>query len=56
MLTGASEFPNLDEANVAVLDVKPVTLAPYGEAKIKFDPLPPMRLAAPFEAPARQVG
>ena len=28
--------------------------APYGEAKIKFDPLPPMRLAAPFEALARQ--
>ena len=24
--------------------------APYGEAKFKFDPLPPMRLAAPFEA------
>ena len=32
-----------------MLDVKPVTLAPYGEAKIKFDALPPMRLAAPFE-------
>jgi methylmalonyl-CoA mutase len=26
-----------------------VTLAPYGEAKFKFDALPPMRLAAPFE-------
>jgi methylmalonyl-CoA mutase len=49
VLTGASEFPNLHEAHVAVLDIKPVTLAPYGEAKIKFDPLPPMRLAAPFE-------
>jgi methylmalonyl-CoA mutase len=24
-------------------------LAPYGEAKFKFDALPPMRLAAPFE-------
>jgi methylmalonyl-CoA mutase len=47
--TGASEFPNLHEAHVAVLDAKPVALAPYGEAKIKFDPLPPMRLAAPFE-------
>jgi methylmalonyl-CoA mutase len=34
---------------VAVLDVRPVALEPYGEAKIKFDPLPPMRLAAPFE-------
>jgi methylmalonyl-CoA mutase len=49
VLTGASEFPNLHEADVAVLDVKPVTLAPADEAKIKFDALPPMRLAAPFE-------
>jgi methylmalonyl-CoA mutase len=50
VLTGASEFPNLHEAHVAVLDARPVELAPYGEAKIKFDALPPMRLAAPFEA------
>ena len=49
VLTGASEFPNLGEAHVAVLDAKPVTLAPYGEAKFKFDALPPMRLAASFE-------
>jgi methylmalonyl-CoA mutase len=49
VLTGASEFPNLHEAHVAVLDAKPVALAPYGEAKIKFDAMPPMRLAAPFE-------
>ena len=49
VLTGASEFPNLHEAHVAVLDAKPVALAPYGEAKFKFDALPPMRLAAPFE-------
>src|SRR4051794_4502423 len=49
VLTGASEFPNLDEAQVAVLDAKPVALAPYGEAKITFDALAPMRLAAPFE-------
>jgi methylmalonyl-CoA mutase len=50
VLTGASEFPNLNEANVAVLDAKPVPLAPYGEAKIKFAALAPMRLAEPFEA------
>ena len=50
VLTGASEFPNLHEAQVAVLEAKPVALAPYGEAKFKFDALPPMRLAAPFEA------
>jgi methylmalonyl-CoA mutase len=49
VLTGASEFPNLHEAQVSVLAAKPVALAPYGEAKFKFDALPPMRLAAPFE-------
>jgi methylmalonyl-CoA mutase len=49
VLTGATEFPNLHEAHVAVLDAKPVELASYGEAKFKFDALPPMRLAAPFE-------
>jgi methylmalonyl-CoA mutase len=49
VLTGASEFPNLHEAAVAVLDVKPIKLAPYCEAKITFDALPPIRLAVPFE-------
>jgi methylmalonyl-CoA mutase len=47
--TGASEFPNLHEAYVAVLDVKPVALASYGEEKFKFDALAPIRLAVPFE-------
>jgi methylmalonyl-CoA mutase len=49
VLTGASEFPNLHEAHVAVLDATPIAPAPYGEAKITFDALAPMRLAAPFE-------
>ena len=49
VLTGATEFPNLHETQVAVLDLKPIALAPYGEARLKFDSLPPMRLAAPFE-------
>jgi methylmalonyl-CoA mutase len=49
VLTGASEFPNLHETAVAVLDAKPVALAPYGGAKVTFDALAPMRLAAPFE-------
>ena len=49
VLTGATEFPNLHEAQGTVLDARPIALAPYGEARIKFDPLPPMRLAAPFE-------
>ena len=49
VLTGASEFPNLHEAHVAVLDATPIAPAPYGETKITFDALAPMRLAAPFE-------
>ena len=49
VLTGASEFPNLHEKPPEVLDAKPVALAPYGEAKIKFDTLAPMRLTVPFE-------
>ena len=49
VLTGASEFPNLHEDHIAVLDAEAIVLPPYGEAKYKFDSLPPMRLAAPFE-------
>jgi methylmalonyl-CoA mutase len=49
VLTGASEFPNLHEAHVAVLDVTPIAPAPYGGASITFEALAPMRLAAPFE-------
>jgi len=49
VLTGATEFPNLHETQVAVLDTKPIALAPYGEAKFKFEALPPIRLAASFE-------
>jgi methylmalonyl-CoA mutase len=48
-LTGASEFPNLTETEVKVLEANPIRLAPYGEAKLSFDPMPPMRLAEPFE-------
>jgi methylmalonyl-CoA mutase len=50
VLTGASEFPNLHEAGAVVLEARPVVLPPYGEGKITFDGLPPMRLASPFEA------
>ena len=49
VLTGASEFPNLHEDHVTVLDATPIALTPYGEAKIIFDALAPMRLAVPFE-------
>jgi methylmalonyl-CoA mutase len=50
VLTGASEFPNLHEAHVAVLDARSEAPASHDDAAIKFDALPPMRLAAPFEA------
>jgi methylmalonyl-CoA mutase len=49
VLTGASEFPNLHEAGVAVEDVKPIELAPDAKAKITFEPLKATRLAVPFE-------
>ena len=48
ILTGTSEYPNLTEAPVQVLDVKPV---PLGKpvANIEYPALAPMRLADPFE-------
>lgn len=49
VLTGTSEFPNLLEAAVAVLEVKPVVPTPYGEKNFKFTSLAPRRLAEPFE-------
>jgi methylmalonyl-CoA mutase len=48
-LTGASEFPNLQEAQVVVEDVKPVTPVADPGAAVRFEPLRAMRLAAPFE-------
>lgn len=48
VLTGASAFPDLNEAQVAVLAVKPA--APSSdEVKIRFEALSPLRLAGPFE-------
>ena len=47
-LTGTSDFPDLAEAPVSVLDVPPVTAPPY-PAALEFDALPSIRLAAPFE-------
>lgn len=47
MLTGTSDFADLDEAAVAVLDAAPVAPPPAGAA---IDPLPSIRLAEPFEA------
>jgi methylmalonyl-CoA mutase len=49
VLTGASEFPNLREANVAVEDVKPIEHGGDREAGVTFDALEARRLAEPFE-------
>ncbi|MCC8981181.1 methylmalonyl-CoA mutase family protein [Bradyrhizobium acaciae] len=50
VLTGASEFPNLHEDVLAVLDVKPSAPMSTANTKVRFDALAPMRLAEPFEA------
>ena len=46
-LTGTSEYPDIAEAALKVLDVKPV---PALNATTTFPALSPMRLAEPFEA------
>jgi methylmalonyl-CoA mutase len=48
VLTGASEFPNLREAAVAVEDARPSMPAASAQA-IQFEALAAMRLAQPFE-------
>jgi methylmalonyl-CoA mutase len=48
-LTGASDYPNLAELPVAVLDVPRVDVPPL-PASVKFEALPQIRLAEPFEA------
>jgi methylmalonyl-CoA mutase len=48
VLTGASEFPNLHEVDATVEDVKPAAPAPTNDP-VKFEPLPAIRLAMPFE-------
>jgi methylmalonyl-CoA mutase len=50
VLTGASEFPNLHEANVSVLDVKPIVPMASDQATMKFSPVSAYRLAEPFES------
>jgi methylmalonyl-CoA mutase len=46
VLTGTSDFADLDEAAVAVLDVAPIEAPP---APVTLEPLTPIRLAEPFE-------
>jgi methylmalonyl-CoA mutase len=48
-LTGASEFPNIHEAPVSVLDVSPVAAVTPQAVAVTFEPLTPARLAEPFE-------
>jgi methylmalonyl-CoA mutase len=47
-LTGATDYPNLQEKAAKVLEVAPLPKAKESPATI--DPLPSIRLAAPFEA------
>jgi len=47
VLTGTSDFADLDEPEVAVLDVAPIEPPP--PATVSLDPLPSIRLAEPFE-------
>lgn len=49
ILTGASEFPNLNEKRPDVLDVRPAALPWTDDVVMSFDALAPIRLAAPFE-------
>ncbi|MFY9687802.1 MAG: methylmalonyl-CoA mutase family protein [Pseudolabrys sp.] len=48
-LTGVSDYPDLSELPVKVLDVPRVTVPPM-PASVTFESLPPMRLAEPYEA------
>jgi methylmalonyl-CoA mutase len=48
-LTGTSDFPDLAEAPVAVLDVPP-PVVPHYPVELALEPLPSIRLAEPFEA------
>ncbi|MCU4182255.1 methylmalonyl-CoA mutase subunit beta [Bosea sp. BH3] len=50
-ITGTSEFPNIREVDVAVLDVAPMALASSlaTGAALQAEPLPSFRVAEPFE-------
>src|SRR5262249_19592321 len=48
VLTGASEFPNLHQADGTVKDGKPVAPPPTSDS-VTFEPLAAIRLAMPFE-------
>jgi methylmalonyl-CoA mutase len=48
VLTGTSEFPDIGEVPVAVLEVAPMHASPAAGA-IRFEPLPRVRLSEPYE-------
>jgi methylmalonyl-CoA mutase len=48
-LTGTSEFPDLEEAPVSVLDLAPVVPAPSAPAAVTVAAMPSLRLAEQFE-------
>jgi methylmalonyl-CoA mutase len=48
-LTGTSEFPTLAEIAVQVLDAEPVQIAALATRALSTAPMPPMRLAEPYE-------
>ena len=49
VLTGASEFPDLSEADAAIDPTPPLAIAPKGADRTSFAALAPFRLAEPFE-------
>jgi methylmalonyl-CoA mutase len=48
-LTGTSEFPDLEEAPVSVLDVAPVIPVPLAVPAVTVAAMPSVRMAEPFE-------
>jgi methylmalonyl-CoA mutase len=48
-LTGTSEFPDINELPVVVLEATPVAVPPHGPTAVSVEPLPSIRLAEPFE-------
>ncbi len=48
-ITGTSDYPDLHEKQAAVLDVAPLPSPEEASAKPTAEPLPSIRLAAPFE-------
>ena len=49
-ITGASDYPNLQEIAARALDVAPVVTPKESAATVTAEPLPSIRLAEPFEA------